>query len=169
MATSTRTLVVGFIGALAGCGITYIIMIGTPSTKAGPSILAPQPMAERSEDGRLAVYLTAEERAHVRKEMIAFLQGVQTASYALADSDRDLLAETARDLSTGAGEPIGRIIRQKVPAPFREMSQTVRSEFSALADMDDEAPVADLQLQFSTILSGCVACHSSYAIVEQHP
>ena len=101
--------------------------------------------------------------------MIAFLQGLQTASYALADSDRDLLLETAQDISKGAGEPIGRTIRQKVPAPFREMSQTVRHEFGALADMANEAPVGNLQLQFSTILSGCAACHGSYAVVEQQP
>lgn len=169
MATLTQTLAVGVIGALAGCGITYLAMTGAHSTEAEPTIITPQPMAERTGDGRLAVYLTGEERAHVREEMIAFLQGVQTASYALADSDRDLLQETAQDLSRGAGEPIGRTIRQKVPAPFRGMSQTVRSEFGALADMADEAPIADLQLQFSTIVSGCVACHGSYAVVEQEP
>jgi mono/diheme cytochrome c family protein len=169
MATLTQTLAVSVIGALAGCGITYVAMTGAHSTKAEPTINAPQPLAERTEDGRLAVYLTAEERAHVREEMIAFLQGVQTASYALADSNRDVLRETAQDLSKGAGEPIGRTILQKVPAPFREMSQTVRREFGALADMADEAPVAELQLQFSTILSGCAACHGSYAVVEQQP
>lgn len=169
MAISPQILIAGLIGALAGCGMTYAMMTGDRPMTAEPSTNTSDVASERTLDGRIAVSLKAEERAHVRGEMLAFLQGIQTATYAIAESDRPLLGETAVDLSKGAGDPTGQTIRQKVPPTFREMSQSVRREFGVLANMAEEASFPELQQQLSTVMNGCVACHGSYGVVEQVP
>jgi hypothetical protein len=139
----------------------------SPSQKIEPSVTAP--VSELIDDGRVAVYLTGQERNDIRGEMLAFLQAVQTFSYALADEDRDTLAETVRAVSTGAGEPIGRAIHEQVPVPFRETSQGARRGFGALADMADNVRFDQLQFQFSNIISRCAACHGSYGVIEANP
>ena len=169
MAVSTRTLLTAAIAGLAGCGLTYAMMSGAGPISEEASDFVSDAAETHAQDGRLLVFLSAPERAHVRQEMLAFLQGVQTVSYTIADADRDLLEVTASRLSRGAGDPVGKTMRQKVPPPFREMSQNVRREFGTLATMADEASFVDLQLQLSATLSGCSACHGSYSVAEQNP
>lgn len=53
---------------------------------------------EIADDGRQILYLTPEQRDHVRTEMRGFLFGVQSLTVALADEDREEIARLAADL-----------------------------------------------------------------------
>lgn len=118
---------------------------------------------------RIVLRLNAEQRAHISTEMLDFLEGLQTLSYALAEEDRVLIETTASELSHGAGKPIGRSILKTVPPAFRQTARGLRTSFSELSDAAEHAPLADLQLQVSTIIAHCSACHSAYAVVPSEP
>ena len=123
----------------------------------------------RGEDGRTAIGFTIAEREHIRSEMLAFLQGAQSISYGLAEQDRALIGEAARELSRGAGDPIGAGIRAKAPEGFVSLSRGLRSDFRNLAALSETGDFADMQFQFSATMSRCVACHGTYRSAEDGP
>ncbi|MEL6752942.1 MAG: hypothetical protein AAFO57_02860 [Pseudomonadota bacterium] len=127
-----------------------------------PQLTTVTPETAYFEDGRTPIAFTTEEREHIRSEMLAFLQGAQSISYGLAEQDRRLIGEAARELSPGAGDPIGASIRAKAPEGFVSLSRGLRSDFGQLATLSDTADFSDLQLQFSATMSRCVACHGTY-------
>jgi hypothetical protein len=162
MAGIVKTSIILFVGAGIGAGAALMWTHSQPDIKSAITI----PAEARTSDGRLAIYLSPDEQDHISAEMLDFLRGVQTITYGFAEQDRALIGETAAHLSKGAGDPIGRSIRQKVPTSFRQLSQELRGEFGTLADMSANAPLNDLQYQFSNTTSRCAACHGSYSVVE---
>lgn len=121
------------------------------------------------EDGRTDLAFTTEERQHIRSEMLALLQGAQSISYGLAEQDRILVGEAARELSRGAGDPIGTRIRTKAPEGFVSLSRGLRRDFGELVMLSETADFADLQLQFSVTMNRCVACHGTYRSAGDGP
>ncbi|MAP96195.1 MAG: hypothetical protein CMK07_14710 [Ponticaulis sp.] len=73
---------------LALCAVFGTAMLNSPSR-------AQQADATIASDGRQILYLTEEQRTHVRGEMRNFLEGVQGLTYAIADEDRAMIAELA--------------------------------------------------------------------------
>jgi len=123
---------------------------------------APRP--ERATDGRLALYLTADERGHVSAEMLQFLQGVQTISAAVSDEDRETIQATADNLRRGNGQGMG--VQMKAPDGFRQIGQSLRQEFGSIADMSLTSDMTDIQQSLSDAMTNCVACHGTYTVVE---
>ena len=163
MGRFTSILLLG-VGVLAGALATLAW------TKSAAPTAEPE-MAEQAhiEDARTVIAFTTEERQHIRSEMLAFLQGVQSISYGLAEQDRILIGEAARELSRGAGDPIGASIRAKAPEGFVGLSRGLRSDFGDLAALSETADFAELQLQFSATMSRCVACHGTYRSTGDGP
>ena len=122
------------------------------------------PRPERTADGRLALYYTADERAHISEEMLAFLQGVQTLNSAVVDGDRETIQVTADSLRRGNGQ--GRGVQMKSPEGFRRIGQSLRQDFGAIADMSMTASLPDIQEALGNAMTKCVACHGSYKAVE---
>lgn len=153
------------IGLLVGGTLIYALSPNeSPSDQRDHATTASFP--ERVPDGRLAIYLTPDEQDHISAEMLAFLQGVHAISAGFAEDDRLLIKETALDLSQGAGDGMGRAMREKLPGPFRQLGQELRGDFAALATDADSLAAPELQQAFSDALGRCVACHGSYSVVE---
>lgn len=155
---------------LLGVGVFAGALATLAWTKSSAPPVEPE-MAEQAhiEDGRTVIAFTTEEREHIRSEMLAFLQGAQSISYGLAEQDRILIVEAARELSGGAGDPIGASIRAKAPEGFISLSRGLRSDFGELATLSETADFANLQLQFSATISRCVACHGTYRSAGDGP
>ncbi|MEL6955669.1 MAG: hypothetical protein AAFO88_03415 [Pseudomonadota bacterium] len=148
---------------LLGVGVVAGIAATLAWTHQGTQQLTTDtPETAYFEDGRTPIAFTTEEREHIRSEMLAFLQGAQSISYGLAEQDRRLIGEAARELSPGAGDPIGASIRAKAPEGFVSLSRGLRRDFGELAVLSEFADFPDLQLHFSATVSRCVACHGTY-------
>lgn len=149
-----------FFGLIMGVGLMRFV--STQNDLAELAAEAARP--ERTADGRIALYYTAADRAHVSEEMLGFLQGVQAISAAIAEGDRETIGEAAGALRRGNGQ--GQAVQTKSPDGFRAIGQSLRQDFGDIANMADTADMADIQVSLSNALTKCAACHGSYKAVE---
>ena len=148
-----------FFGLLMGVGLMRFV-----ATQNDLTDLANRP--ERTADGRIALYFTADDRAHVSGQMLAFLQGVQTISAAVAEEDRETIRETADALRLGSGDGRGQAVQMKAPEGFRTIGRSLRQDFGAIADMSATAGMPEIELTLSDAMTKCAACHGSYKVAE---
>lgn len=141
------------------------LLLGLLIGAAGFAWLDTGRIATPGEDPRLAIRLTPDERAHVRGEMLEFLNGVAVISDAAVAGDREAIAETADALKRGDGG--GETIRQKVPEGFRLMSRDLRQGFAGISEMAATADMENIQRATAETLHRCAACHGSYRVIPQ--
>ncbi|MAF59018.1 MAG: hypothetical protein CMK03_14105 [Ponticaulis sp.] len=80
------------LAALSACAIAFASM-----PAAGQADMAQQQPAI-ADDGREILFLTPEQRTHVREEMRMFITGVQALTAALAEEDRAAIAQAASSM-----------------------------------------------------------------------
>lgn len=146
-----------FFGLVMGVGLMRFVSMQNDLTELAAETARP----ERTVDGRIALYYTAADRAHVSEEMLGFLQGVQTISAAIPEEDRDTIRDAAGALRRGNG--LGQAVQAKSPEGFRQIGRALRQDF---ADMAEAADMSDIQITLSNALTKCAACHGSYKAVE---
>lgn len=167
MRTRHFTLPAFFAGAFFGAGAAWLALPYAASSQAAPTSNAPRDAALASPggDGRITFAVTEEERAHIQAQMLAFLVDLQTLNMAVADEDRSLIREVAGAQANRRGQDgIGRSLRPKMPDGFRQINQSLRADFSALADVSDTATIGELQERLSFVMAQCVACHGTYTV-----
>ncbi len=149
-----------FFGLVMGVGLMRFMSTEADLTELAAETARP----ERTADGRLALYYTADDRAHISGEMLGFLQGLQTISMAVAEEDRETIRDAAGALRRGGGQ--GQAVQQKSPEGFRMIGRSLRQDFGTISDMAMTADMDDLQLAVSDAMGKCAACHGSYKAVE---
>lgn len=119
--------------------------------------------AERSEDGRLAIQLTPNERNLVLSEMRTFLDSVQQITQGVADSDFETVAKAARKVGSAAQQEVPGTLIGKLPLAFKKMGFDTHSQFTQLAlDAEQLGDRTQTLEQLGTLLQNCVACHATY-------
>ncbi len=161
------------LAALSACAIVFASM-----PAAGQADTAHEQPAI-ADDGREILYLTPEQRTHVREEMRMFITGVQALTSALAEEDRAAIAQAASSMGRpgrmngqmgqgrghGQGNGMGRGMggmMASMPAPFHTLGRGTRISFEEIAAMSDTAEMQDIQRAFADTLQNCVTCHSTY-------
>ena len=158
-----KTLVVFgwiFFGLIMGVGLMRFISTNDDLTELAAETARP----ERTADGRIALYYTAEDRTHISAEMLGFLQGLQTISGAVAEDDRETIRDAAGALRRGNGQ--GQAVQAKSPEGFRQIGRALRQDFGDIADMAETADMSDIQITLGNALAKCAACHGTYKAVE---
>ena len=149
-----------FFGLIMGVGLMRFV-----STQENLSELAAETARpERTADGRLALYFTAADRAHLSAEMLGFVQGLQAIEAAIAEEDRETIRDVAGGLRRGNGQ--GQAVQAKAPEGFRAIGQSMRQDFGAISGVAMTADMDEIQLAVSGIMGKCAACHGSYKAVE---
>jgi hypothetical protein len=149
-----------FFGLIMGVGLMRFVSTHEDLSELAAETARP----ERTADGRLALYFTADDRAHVSVEMLGFLQGLQVIETAIAEEDRETLRDVAGSLRRGDGQ--GQAVQAKAPDGFRAIGRSMRQDFGAISDMAMTAEMDEVQLAVSGIMGKCAACHGSYKAVE---
>ena len=149
-----------FFGLIMGVGLMRFMSTNDDLSELAAETARP----ERTADGRIALYYTADDRAHISAEMLGFLQGLQTISGAIADEDRETIRDAAGALRRGNGQ--GQAVQLKSPEGFRVLGRSLRQDFSDISDMAMTAEMDEIQLAVSSAMGKCVACHGSFKAVE---
>ena len=119
--------------------------------------------AEKSEDGRLDIQLTPNERNLVLSEMRAFLESVQQITQGMADNDFESVAKAARIVGRAAQQGMPGTLVGKLPLEFKKMGFDTHSQFTQLAlDAEQLGDGTQTLEQLATLLQNCVACHATY-------
>lgn len=173
--TLLRTGLIFIGGGACGAGLAAALFSQSPAPPTLPDSL-PEPSIQAAAgvpdpvDGetRTVFAVTGEERAHIQSQMLEFLVDLQNLNSALAESDREWVKEIASAQSTRrAPDTIGQQLRKKAPEGFSQISQSLRSDFSALADAAETESIEELQERVSLVTGKCVACHGSYTVATR--
>ncbi len=122
---------------------------------------------EPSEDGRISVVLTKDERNLILDEMRAFLVSVQGVSQAITNNEMAKVEELAHKAGMAAEQGTPGSLLQKLPLGMKQLGFGTRDKFDEIAETartSKDASVARKQLD--TLMLNCIACHATYRLPE---
>ncbi len=120
-----------------------------------------------SEDGRINVVLTKDERNLVLGEMRAFLVSVQGVSQAITNNDLAKVAELAQKAGMEAEANTPGSLLQKLPLGMKKLGFGTRDKFDEIAATAKKTKdSAVLRKQLDTLMLNCIACHAAYRLPE---
>ena len=117
----------------------------------------------KSEDGRLAVQLTIDERDLVLGEMRTFLESVQQITLGVATNDFAAASAAARQVGRAAQQDMPGTLVGKLPLEFKKMGFDTHAKFTQLAlDAEQLEDSEHTMNQLAELLENCTACHSIF-------
>lgn len=120
-----------------------------------------------SDDGRLAVQLTKNERNALLLEMRTWLNSSQSILQAVSANNFEEVSRVARISGMAAEAATPGSLFRKIPIEMKVLGFDTRKRFDEIAD--DAIKLKNAQhtiKQLSNAMSNCVACHDVYRFVE---
>jgi hypothetical protein len=120
-----------------------------------------------SEDERIAINLSKNERNLVLNEMRNFLISTQGVSEAISNNDLKLAAKLASEAGMQAEKNTPGSLLSKIPFAMKTLGFDTRQKFDQIAT--DALKLNDpihSRNQLDTLMKNCIACHASFKILE---
>jgi mono/diheme cytochrome c family protein len=120
-----------------------------------------------SDDGRLAVQLSKDERNNLLLEMRTWLQNSQGILAAASSQDFATVAAIAKSSGMAAEAATPGSLFRKLPVEMKALGFDTRGKFDEIAA--DAEKLKDSQhtvKQLSIAMNNCIACHATYSFVE---
>lgn len=120
-----------------------------------------------SDDGRVAVQLSKDERNSLLLEMRTWLQNSQAILAAVSSQDFAAVATIATSSGMAAEAATPGSLFRKIPVEMKALGFDTRKKFDEIAN--DAVSLKDSQhtiQQISIAMNNCVACHAAYRFVE---
>lgn len=121
-----------------------------------------------SDDTRITVVLTENQKDFALTEMREFLESIQEINQGIIDHDANIIIAAAEKSggSVIAHAPRGMVGR--LPIEFKQLGFGVHDMFDELAaSTKRDFNIANTQQQLNTILISCVTCHKRYRIESE--
>lgn len=120
-----------------------------------------------SEDSRIAVVLSKEERNLILNEMRNFLISTQGVSEAITNNDLNLAAKLATEAGMKAEKNTPGTLMSKIPFSMKTLGFDTRQKFDRISA--DAVRINDpiySRKQLDQLMKNCIACHASFKLVE---
>src|SRR5512139_3444121 len=124
---------------------------------------------EKSDDGRVAVLLTKDERNALLLEMRTWLQNTQAVLAAASAQDFAEVNRVATISGMAAEADTPGSLFRKIPVEMKALGFDTRRKFDAIAA--DAVKKKDSKYtveQVSMTMNNCIACHATYRFVERN-
>ncbi len=123
-----------------------------------------------SDDGRMAVMLSKDERNALLLEMRNWLQSSQNILAAAATDDFATVASSARASGMAAEADTPGSLFRKLPVEMKALGFGTRNKFDEIAaDAEKLKDSKHTVIQLSEAMNNCIACHATYRFVETKP
>jgi len=120
-----------------------------------------------SDDGRLAVLLSKDERNTLLIEMRDWLQNTQSILAAASEKDIDTVIRIAKASGMGAEADVPGSLFRKLPVEMKALGFDTRRKFDDIAaDAEKFKDSNRIVSKLSAAMNNCVACHATYRFVE---
>ncbi|NOT64719.1 MAG: hypothetical protein HOP06_01505 [Methylotenera sp.] len=120
-----------------------------------------------SNDTRIAVVLSKDERNLILKEMRNFLISVQGVSEAISNNDMHQVAKLSTEAGMKAEENAPGALLAKIPLEMKKLGFDTRQKFDQIsADATTLKDPLHSRKQLDALMKNCIACHASYQLVE---
>jgi hypothetical protein len=121
-----------------------------------------------SDDERVAVVLSKNERNLILSEMRNFLISTQQISEAITNEDMELVATLAKSAGMAAEANTPGSLLAKIPLSMKTLGFDTRKKFNQIAADATELKIpVHSRRQLDQLMKNCIACHSSFKIIEQ--
>jgi mono/diheme cytochrome c family protein len=121
-----------------------------------------------SEDGRVAVLLTKDERNALLLEMRTWLQNSQRILAVASTNDVGEVVKAARASGMAAEAETPASLFRKIPLEMKTLGFATRRTFDDIAnEAEKSGSTSRAAGQLSEAMGNCVACHATYRFVEQ--
>ena len=121
-----------------------------------------------SDDERVAVVLSKDERNLILNEMRNFLISTQKISEAITNDDMELVASFAKSAGMAAEENTPGALLAKIPLSMKTLGFDTRKRFDQIAADAEQLKVPiHSRRQLDQLMKNCIACHASFKIVEE--
>jgi hypothetical protein len=121
-----------------------------------------------SDDERVAVVLSKDERNLILSEMRNFLISTQKISEAITNDDMELVATLAKSAGMAAEENTPGSLLAKIPLSMKTLGFDTRKRFDQIAADAEQLKVPiHSRRQLDQLMKNCIACHASFKIIEQ--
>lgn len=152
---------------MKSCKLSWALVVLLSIVVAGFAYKFTVGEVEPSDDGRLAVQLTKDERNALLLEMRTWLQNSQAILAAVAAKDFAAVATVATSSGMAAEATTPGSLFRKIPVEMKTLGFDTRGKFDEIAA--DAERLKDSQhtiQQLSVAMNNCVACHATYRFVE---
>ncbi len=121
----------------------------------------------KSDDGRISVLLSKDERNLVLAEMRAFVVSLQGVSQAITARDMEKVADLAEKAGMAAEANTPGSLLQKIPLGMKQLGFDTRKKFDEIAETarHSKEPVK-ARKQLDALMKNCIACHMTYRLPE---
>lgn len=121
-----------------------------------------------SDDERVAVVLSKDERNLILNEMRNFLISTQKISEAITNDDMELVATLAKSAGMVVEENTPGALLAKIPLSMKTLGFDTRKRFDQIAADAEQLKIPiHSRRQLDQLMKNCIACHASYKIIEQ--
>lgn len=121
-----------------------------------------------SDDSRLSVLLTKDERDLILTEMREFLISVQGVSQAITENNHEQIAKVATNAGMQAEANTPGSIFRKIPLEMKKLGFDTRSKFDEIAkSAQEKRDFHEIRQQLDTLLNNCIACHTMFRLPEE--
>ena len=123
---------------------------------------------EPSDDGRLAVKLSKDERHALLLEMRTWLMSSQAILAAAANKDFAEVAKVAKVSGMAAEADTPGSLFAKIPLEMKKLGFDTRGKFDEIAaDAEKMKDSEHTVRQLSVAMNNCIACHATYTFVRE--
>jgi secreted Zn-dependent insulinase-like peptidase len=120
-----------------------------------------------SEDGRLAVQLTKDERNALLLEMRTWLQSSQSILEAVSAKNFEEVSRVAKVSGMSAEASTPASLFRKLPVEMKTLGFATRKKFDEIADDAIKLKSSEHTIkQLGSTMNSCIACHSIYRFTE---
>ena len=120
-----------------------------------------------SEDNRVAVVLSKDERNLILQEMRNFLISTQGVSEAITNNDMNLAASLATKAGMVAEKNTPGSLLSKIPLSMKTMGFDTRKKFDEIsADAMQLKDPLHSRKQLDQLMKNCIACHANFKLIE---
>jgi hypothetical protein len=121
-----------------------------------------------SDDERVAVILSKDERNLILSEMRDFLISTQKISEAITNEDMKLIAPLAKSAGMAAESNTPISLLAKIPLSMKTLGFDTRKRFDQIAADAEQLKVpVHSRSQLDQLMKSCIGCHSSFKIIEE--
>ncbi|SFV68728.1 hypothetical protein MNB_SUP05-5-520 [hydrothermal vent metagenome] len=123
----------------------------------------------KSDDNRIAISLDKKYRNYILDEMRQFLISVQTIGLAINENKIDKVVSLATKAGMAAEKNTPAGVFRALPLSMKTLGFGTRKKFDDVAkSAKNGATQTELRKKLNNLLGNCIACHSTYKLVESN-
>lgn len=122
----------------------------------------------KSDDHRIAIQLSKENKDFALKEMRSFLVSVQQINEGIIYKDADAVYKAAKESGGNAVNHAPKGIMASLPIEFKKLGFSVHDQFDIIADsILKYKNFNTTHRQLNTMLKSCIVCHNTFKFVDE--